>query len=144
MASEALHIQPGVVIPGSELELQASLSSGPGGQHVNKTHSRITLRWHLDSSTALSERQRVYLRSRIANRITNAGYVVVNCDAHRQQRRNIQGARQLLQELIYTGLQRPKKRRPTQPTRASQRRRVDQKKKRGELKQSRRRPGSDQ
>ena len=143
MAAEELHIQNGVIIPGHELELQASLSGGPGGQHVNKTHSRITLRWHLDSSQALSERQRNYLRTRIANRITNAGCVVVHCDAHRQQMRNIQGARKLLQELIYTGLQRPKKRRPTRPTRSSQRKRVDTKKKRGDLKKNRRKPTGD-
>ena len=104
MAAEELHIQNGVIIPGHELELQASLSGGAGGQHVNKTHSRITLRWHLDSSQALSERQRNYLRTRIANRITNAGCVVIHCDAHRQQMRNIQGARQILKELIYNGL----------------------------------------
>ena len=143
MAAESLHIQNGVIIPGHELEVQASLSGGPGGQHVNKTHSRITLRWHLDSSQALSERQRIYLRTRITNRITNAGFVVVHCDKHRQQRRNIKGARQVLQELIYTGLQRPKKRRPTRPTRSSQRKRVDGKKKRGDLKKNRRKPTGD-
>jgi ribosome-associated protein len=81
---------------------------------------------------------------RIANRITNAGFVVVHCGTYRQQRRNIQGARQLLKELIYTGLQRPKKRRPTRPTRSSQRKRVARKKKRGELKQNRRKPGAGQ
>ena len=137
MATEALHIQDGVIIPGHELEFQSSLSGGPGGQHVNKTNSRITLRWHLDSSQALSERQRAYLRTRITNRITKAGFIVVHCDTHRQQRRNIQGARQLLKELIYTGLQRPKKRRPTKPTRSSQRKRVDGKKRRGDLKKNR-------
>jgi ribosome-associated protein len=142
--AEDLQIQNGVIIPGHELELKASLSGGPGGQHVNKTHSRITLRWHLDSSQALSERQRSYLAMRIANRITNAGFVVVHCGTYRQQRRNIQGARQLLKELIYTGLQRPKKRRPTRPTRSSQRKRVARKKKRGELKQNRRKPGAGQ
>lgn len=142
--AEALQIQNGIIIPGHELELKSSLSGGPGGQHVNKTNSRITLRWHLDSSQALSERQRSYLLTRIANRITNAGFVVVHCDTHRQQRRNIQEARLLLQELIYTGLQRPKKRRPTRPTRSSQRKRVDRKKKRGELKQNRRKPDAGQ
>ena len=143
VATESLHIQNGVTIPGHELEFQASLSSGPGGQHVNKTHSRITLRWHLESSEALSDPQRTYLRTRIANRITNAGFVVVHCDKHRQQRRNMQGAREQLKELIYNGLQRPKKRRPTKPTRASQRKRVDNKKKRGDLKKNRRKPTGD-
>ena len=142
MAAEELHIQNGVIIPGHELELQASLSGGAGGQHVNKTHSRITLRWHLDSSQALSDSQRAYLRTRIANRITNAGCVVIHCDAHRQQRRNIQGARQILKDLIHNGLQRPKKRKPTRPTKSSQRKRVDGKKKRGALKQNRRKPGA--
>ena len=108
VATESLHIQNGVTIPGHELEFQASLSGGPGGQHVNKTHSRITLRWHLESSEALSDGQRTYLRTRIANRITNAGYVVVHCDKYRQQRRNMQGAREQLKKLIYNGLQRPK------------------------------------
>lgn len=143
MAAESLHIQNGVIIPGHELEIQASLSGGPGGQHVNKTHSRITLRWHLESSESLSDSQRAYLRTRIANRITNAGFVLVHCDKHRQQRRNIQGAREQLKELIYNGLQRPKRRKPTRPTRSSQRKRVDTKKKRGDLKKNRRKPTGD-
>ena len=143
MAAESLHIQNGIIIPGHELEIQASLSGGPGGQHVNKTHSRITLRWYLESSESLSDSQRTYLRTRIVNRITNAGFLVVHCDKHRQQRRNIKGARQVLQGLIYTGLQRPKKRRPTRPTRSSQRKRVDNKKKRGDLKKNRRKPTGD-
>ena len=140
MPSEDLYIQDGITILGHELEVQASLSGGPGGQHVNKTHSRITLRWHLDSSRALTVQQKDYLRTRISNRITNAGFVVVHCEQHRQQRRNVLGARQILKELITEGLQRPKKRRPTQPTRASQRKRVESKKKRGDLKKNRRKP----
>jgi ribosome-associated protein len=143
VAAESLHIQNGIIIPGHELEIQASLSGGPGGQHVNKTHSRITLRWHLESSESLSDSQRAYLRTRIANRITNAGYVLVHCDKHRQQMRNIQGARQILKELIYNGLQRPKRRKPTRPTRSAQRKRVDTKKKRGDLKKNRRKPTGD-
>ena len=143
VATEDLHIQDGIIIPGHELEFQASLSGGPGGQHVNKTHSRITLRWHLESSEALSDSQRAYLLTRIAGRITNAGFVVVHCDAHRSQRRNMEGAREQFKELIYNGLQRPKKRRPTKPTKASQRIRVDNKKKRGDLKHTRRKPGLD-
>ncbi len=143
MSAEDLQIQDGLVIPGHELSVQASLSGGSGGQHVNKTCTRITLRWNLDSSQVLSASQRDYLRGRIANRITNAGDVVVHCDTHRQQRRNLEGARQQLQEVIRAGLQRPKKRRPTRPTRASQRKRVDGKKKRGEVKQSRRKPRFD-
>lgn len=140
MAAEALYIRDDIIIPGNELALQASLSGGPGGQHVNKTHSRVTLRWHLESSQALSDRQRRYLCKRIANRITKAGFIVVHCDAYRQQRRNIQAARQQLRDLITTGLQQPKKRRPTRPTRAARRKRVESKKKRGELKQNRRKP----
>ncbi len=143
VSNEALQIQQGVLIPGHELIAQASLSGGPGGQHVNKTHSRITLRWHLESSVALSSTQKTHLRSRIASRITNAGFVVVHCDAHRSQHRNLQGAREQLKALIQDGLKRPKKRRPTKPTRASQRRRVDGKKKRGDLKKSRRKPTRD-
>jgi len=143
VAIAALYIQAGLVIPGHELTVQVSLSGGPGGQHVNKTSTRITLRWNLESSQVLSASQRDYLQARIANRITNAGDVVVHCDAHRQQRRNLEGARQQLQEVIRAGLQRPKKRRPTRPTRASQRKRVDGKKKRGEVKQARRKPRMD-
>ncbi len=143
MSNEALHIQKGVLIPSHELMAEASLSGGPGGQHVNKTHSRITVRWHLDSSAALSPTQKAYLCSRIASRITNAGFVVVHCGTHRSQHRNMQGAREQLKVLIQEGLKRPKKRRPTKPTQASQRRRVDGKKKRGDLKRNRRKPGLD-
>lgn len=143
MATEDLQIQDGLVIPGRELQVQASLSGGPGGQHVNNTHSRITLRWHVESSQALSESQRETLRVRIGNRITNAGFIVVHCGVHRQQLRNIQGARQQLKDLIRHGLHTPKRRRATRPTRASQRKRVDAKKKRGQVKQHRRKPKLD-
>ena len=137
---EDLFIQEGVTIPGRELLFQSSLSGGPGGQHVNKTHSRITLRWHVDSSEALSEAQRTYLRQRLANRISKTGYVVVHCGLHRQQHRNKMGAIAQLKALLLRGLHREKKRKATQPTRSSQIKRVQGKKKRGELKDSRRKP----
>ena len=55
MIKNGLYIKPDIIIPEHELEITASRSGGPGGQHVNKTSSRITVRWHVDTSTALSE-----------------------------------------------------------------------------------------
>ena len=137
MAVEDLEIRPGLVIPGSEIGQQASRASGPGGQHVNKTSTRITLRWNVVRSRALEEALRQRLLSRLHAVLTQAGDLVVHADRERSQARNLEAARRRLAELVGEAAKVERPRRPTRPTRASQRRRQETKKKQSSLKRTR-------
>jgi len=127
-----------VTIPASELQITASRSSGPGGQHVNKTDSRIQVRWNIPASGALSD----FLKRRVINtlrsRLTEDGDLLLACDSHRSQRRNKEEAMQRLASLVREALIPPKPRRKTKPTRASRQRRLDDKKRRSDVKKQRR------
>ena len=141
MATEDLHIQDGLVIPGRELQVQASLSGGPGGQHVNNTHSRIPSLARGEQSSIVRDATTNPPRS-IGNRITNAGFIVVHCGVHRQQLRNIQGARQQLKDLIRHGLHTQEKTGNASPPEHHSGN-ASMKKKRGQVKQHRRKPKLD-
>ena len=121
-------------IPLSEIELRASRSSGPGGQHANVTASRIEAVFDVDTSITLNEAQRQRLRAKLGPRVT-----AVAQDA-RSQARNRSLALQRLRARIAEALRVPKRRRPTRPSRAAKERRLDQKRRRGERKRGRRRP----
>jgi ribosome-associated protein len=130
-----LHVRPGpglprgLVVPASELVEQFSRSSGPGGQSVNTTDSRVELRYDVESSDALDEVQ----RRRALDRIGRT--VVVTASEHRSQHRNRVAARARLAERLRAALAPPALTRvPTKPSRASQRRRVDAKVRRGRVK----------
>lgn len=131
---EALQIGDGVSVPLDEIELRASRSSGPGGQHANVTASRIEAVFDVEASAALSEEQRDRLRERLGPRVT-----AVAQDA-RSQARNRELALQRLREKLESGLRRPKRRRPTRPGRAARERRLEQKRRRSERKAQRRPP----
>src|SRR5215831_5400977 len=90
--SRFLNIAPGVSVPRSELEFRASRSSGPGGQHVNTTSTRIELLWNLEESRVLSDEQRARLRSRLAARLDSTGSIRVVASARRSQQQNKQAA----------------------------------------------------
>ena len=137
---EDLPIRPGVVIPGAELWFVASRASGPGGQHVNKTSSRVTLCWNLEESTALGERRKGLVRTRLGSRLTREGILQVSVESERSQYRNRLLARERLAELLAEALEEAKPRRPTRIPRSVQRRRVTDKRKRGERKKMRQKP----
>ena len=134
---EDLVIRAGLTIPGSELSVQASVGGGPGGQHVNKSATRITLRWSVTGSNVLRPWQRAQLQERLAARLTGEGELVLHVHQHRSQQRNLDAARDRLATLVRDALLVQKKRRPTKPTRASKKRRVDAKKRRSQVKQGR-------
>ena len=122
----------GIVIPAHELVEQFSRSSGPGGQSVNTTDSRVELRYDVRTSTALSEPQRLRALERLGPT------VVVVASEHRSQLRNRTAARERLVAILRAAVAPPPPpRRPTKPSRASQRRRVEEKKQRGQTKQLR-------
>jgi len=137
---EDLAILPGVVIPGAELWFVASRASGPGGQHVNKTSSRVTLCWNLAESVALGERQRSLARQRLGSRVTRDGVLRISAESERSQHRNRLVARERLAELLATALHQDRPRRPTKVPRSVHRRRVEAKRRRGDRKRMRQKP----
>ena len=135
--SDDLVINNGVTIPADELAYAASRASGPGGQHVNTADTRIQLRWNPGASRALTDAQRARVLRALASRLTDGGEIILASDAHRSQRRNRDEVRQRLAQLLREALVPPKPRKRTRPTAASRRKRVDEKKKRGEIKKGR-------
>ena len=134
---DGLRVTRHTVIPLDEIDLRASRSSGPGGQHANVTASRIEAVFDVEASRALSDEQRELLRGRIGDRVT-----AVAQDA-RSQARNRELALERLREKLAAGLRRPKPRRATKPSRAAKERRLDQKRRTSERKAQRRRPSED-
>jgi ribosome-associated protein len=126
-----------VIIPRSELEFRTSRSSGPGGQHVNKTSSRVEIAWNIAQSVALSAEQRDLLLARLAKRLNEEGEVRVVASDTRSQLRNRQTAERRLAELIARSLAVPKKRRPTRKPRAANEARLTEKKKHSDKKRNR-------
>jgi ribosome-associated protein len=124
-------------IPSSELEFIASRSGGPGGQHANRTASRIQLRWNVLRSPSLSDGRREMILSRLENRIDQDGVLQVTVDTHRSQHRNRDEAMERLAELVRHALRPQKKRKQTKRTRTSNERRLRNKKHRGRLKKLR-------
>jgi ribosome-associated protein len=122
----------------SEIELRHSTSGGPGGQHANKTSTRVDLSWNVDTSTAVGPRQRERIRDRLRTRIDTSGKLQLSSAAHRSQLRNREEVLDRLGGLLEDALRIEKKRRPTQPTRGAKEQRLQQKKRRGAIKRSRR------
>jgi ribosome-associated protein len=122
----------------SEIELRHSTSGGPGGQHANKSSTRVDLAWNVDRSAALGPRQRHRIRERLRTRIDTSGNLQLSSAAYRSQLRNREEVLDRLAELLENALRIEKARRPTQPSRKAKDARVAQKKRRGAIKQSRR------
>ena len=129
-----LRVARGVEIPLEEVQLRASRSSGPGGQHANVTASRIEAVFDVNASQALSDEQKRRIASRCGPRVT-----AVAQDA-RSQSRNRELALERLRERLSSALHVPRARRATKPTRASKERRLDAKRRASERKAARRRP----
>jgi ribosome-associated protein len=133
----------GLVIPDAELVERFSRSSGPGGQSVNTTDSRVELRWDVAASGALSDTQRARLLERLGGRLVD-GALTIAASEHRSQLQNRTAARARLAMLLTNALAPPPPaRRATRPSRAAKQRRVDAKRRRGELKATRSRPRLD-
>jgi len=135
-----LTVRAGVVVPEHELRWRFSRSSGPGGQSVNTSDTRVELSLDVAASTAFTVSQRDRLLVRLAPRLVD-GVVTVTASEHRSQLRNREAAERRLAQLLREALAPPPpRRRPTKPTRASVRRRLEGKRQRGELKRQRRDP----
>jgi len=138
-----LEVAAGMVIPADELVWQFSRSGGAGGQHVNTSSSRVQLSWNVAESTALGPAVRARALRRLGDRLVD-GAVTVTASERRSQVRNRELARERLISLVAAAIAPPPPaRRPTKPTRGSQQRRVDAKKRRGDTKRLRGRPDPD-
>jgi ribosome-associated protein len=135
--AEILPIRPGLALPLSEIDLRTSRSSGPGGQHANVTASRVEASFDVAASETLSDEQRARISSKLGPRVT------ASAQDTRSQHRNREIALERLAERLAHALEVRRPRTKTRPTRASQRRRVDAKKRRGDVKRARRRPDLD-
>ncbi|MCL4212432.1 MAG: aminoacyl-tRNA hydrolase [Gemmatimonadales bacterium] len=139
----ALSVNARVSIPAAELEIRATRAGGPGGQHVNKSSTRVEVVWRMAESAALSEAQRERLRTVLASRLDSRGALRVVAADTRSQSRNRELALERLAGVVRAALVIPKVRRPTKPSRAAKARRVETKKRRSARKRDRRWKGED-
>ena len=126
-----------VRVPRSELQVSFAASGGPGGQHANRSNTRVDLRFDVEASSAFSEAQ----RERVLERLGREVRVVV--DDERSQLRNRALAEERLVARLQSALHVERPRKATRPTKSAKRRRMDAKSRRGEVKRQRRRPGHD-
>jgi ribosome-associated protein len=139
-ADGGLRVNRALVVPAGELRWRFSRSSGPGGQGVNTTDSRVELLLDVASSSVFDENQRARVLDRLAARLVD-GVLTVTASEHRSQLRNRDAAALRLALLLRDALAPPgRARRPTRPTRGSQQRRLDAKTRRGATKRLRRPP----
>ena len=116
-----IEVTPDLSIPSSELEVKASRASGAGGQHVNKTSSRIEISWNIKDSKAITDEQREILLERFAARLSSDGSIRVVSSETRSQAQNRERAEERLADLIRKALLPRKKRKPTRrPKRADE------------------------
>ena len=123
-----------------ECDFKAVRSSGPGGQHVNKTSTKVMLHWSLKDSNVFSEDQKERLYKRLKSKLTTDDQLVLSYDQSRSQHKNKDEVFKNLVRLLENGLLKPKRRKKTKPSLASKKRRLDSKKRNAEKKANRKPP----
>ena len=132
-----LAVNDSLSIPRNELDIRVSRASGAGGQHVNKTSSRVEIFWNIATSRVLTDEQRARLLDKLSSRVTTEGSIRVVASDMRSQSRNRDLAEERLVELVRRSLVVPRKRKPTKPTRAAKEARLESKKKHSHKKRTR-------
>lgn len=133
-----LRLRGGVEIPLAEIQVEVSRSGGPGGQHVNKTETKVTVRFDVAHSPSLPDRVRQKLLHRLGTRLTKNGEILVSAEDHRYRARNHADALLRLETILDEALFEAKPRRPTKPSRGAKERRLTEKKRTSERKKARR------
>jgi ribosome-associated protein len=137
MNDSEISINRGLTIPAAELSFRFSTSSGPGGQHANKSETRVTLLFDVAQSPSLTEAQRALIRQRLKSRLDRSGVLQISVQDSRSQHKNRETAVARFQSLLAAALAPRKKRRKTRPSRAANEKRIQAKKQRGQRKQDR-------
>ncbi|MCE2900304.1 MAG: alternative ribosome rescue aminoacyl-tRNA hydrolase ArfB [Gemmatimonas sp.] len=140
---EALDVAPGVRIPLAELEIQAIGGGGPGGQHVNRSATRIALQWNVRTTRALHDEQRARVLDKLAARLDSNGAVRIVAGEFRSQQQNRRAALDRLRQLVSRALIVPRPRKATRPSRGAVEERLNAKRQRAQTKQQRRRGHED-
>ena len=136
---DVLVVNAHVRIPRTELEVRATRSGGPGGQHVNTSSTKIELRWQPGSSVALSENQRDRVLTALSTKLDSEGWLRLTASEHRSQLQNRDAAEARLVAIVKGALVVPKPRRATKPTYTSKVKRLESKSQRSDVKQQRKR-----
>lgn len=137
---DGVRITRKLAIPEHELEVSFARSGGPGGQHVNTSATKVELRFDVDASESLDDEQKAAIRAHLGNRMTADGVLVLTASEHRSQTRNRQAVVGRFANLLAEALRPRKRRKPTRPSRAAKRRRLEAKRRHSEKKALRRDP----
>jgi len=121
----------------SELHFSASRSSGPGGQNVNKVSTKVELRFHVTSSTLLSDDEKILLIEKLVKKINSEGELILVSQTERSQMKNKEKVIEKFYSLLTRALTPRKKRKPTKPSQASKEERLEEKRKQAEKKERR-------
>lgn len=124
-------------IPWSELEFEASRSRGPGGQNVNRTNSAVQLRFNVPRSTAFTEMEARRILEKIGSRLTSEGDLLIRSEESRDQEANRKSCLTKLEAILERAYHRDPPRKKTKPTKSSQRKRVESKRQKSEIKAGR-------
>jgi ribosome-associated protein len=135
--TSTLRVNDELVIPLGEFSFRVSRSGGPGGQHVNTSSTRVELVWSVENSPSLSHEQRKRLLEKLPNRINAAGELLLVESGSRSQHQNREVVTERFRRLLADALLVPRPRRKTKPTKASKEERLQQKKRRSEVKKLR-------
>ena len=137
-ADSRLHISETLSIPLAELSFRYSRAGGPGGQSVNRSASRVELIFDVAGSPSLSESQRARILGKVAGQIDTSGVLHLVASSERSQLRNRQDVVERFRLLLANALRQPRHRRPTRPSAASRERRLQRKRRRSDIKKTRR------
>ena len=143
MRSGSRDVRP-LDLPLEELDIRASRSSGPGGQHVNRSSTRVEVRWNPATSRALTEPERARIQAKLAGRLDQDGWIRVVASDTRSQSRNKDAAIERLASLVARALVVPKVRKKTRIPRAAKERRLETKRQRSRIKRGRGAIGDDE